>query len=129
MFEPAFALHEYGAGRFAAGGLTVEPVRVRHYDVPAYGFRVTVGGRVLAYSGDSGPCDGLRALASGADLFLCEATLANAWDDASPRGHITVEEALAHAEGRLLVTHRPAELPVPPGTERARERLRVEVRP
>ena len=47
---------------------------VDHYDIEAYGFRVE-GDRVLAYSGDSGPCDALGELARDADLLLCEATL------------------------------------------------------
>ena len=31
----------------------------------------------MAYSGDSAPSPELAALAQGADLFVCEATLAN----------------------------------------------------
>ncbi|MCL4290350.1 MAG: MBL fold metallo-hydrolase [Thermoleophilia bacterium] len=127
MFEPAFALREYDSAPFQAAGMTVQPLRVEHYALPAYGFRITAGGRVLAYSGDSGPCEALRELAAGADLFLCEATLRDGGDDAPTRGHISVEEALQHAAGRVLVTHRPVELPVSDGIERAREGLRVEV--
>ena len=45
------------------------------HDTEAYGLRAECQGSVLAYSGDSGPCDALTELASGADLFLCEADL------------------------------------------------------
>src|SRR4051794_14079177 len=55
------------------GPLTVEAVPVVH-PVAAYGFRVTAGGRTLAYSGDTGPCHGLDDLAAGADLLLAEAS-------------------------------------------------------
>ena len=127
MFEPAFLVREYDSAPFEAAGMTVRPLPVEHYTLPAYGFRVTAGGRLLAYSGDSGPCGALRELAAGADLFLCEATLRDGADDAATRGHISVEEALQHADGRVLITHRPVELPVPGGTERAREGLRIEV--
>ncbi|MEZ5099341.1 MAG: MBL fold metallo-hydrolase [Thermoleophilia bacterium] len=61
MFERAFAVDEYADGApFELAGFHVEPLRVEHYGAPAWGFRVTgPDGRLLAYSGDSGPCDGL----------------------------------------------------------------------
>ena len=75
------------------------------------------GHRTLAYSGDAGPDPALVEMARGADLFLCEATLAHGDFDGLPRGHLSLEEAEAAFEGSgadtLLVTHRPAELPVP----------------
>ncbi|MFI6928833.1 MBL fold metallo-hydrolase [Streptomyces sp. NPDC050287] len=88
------------------GDLTLTARAVRH-DVEAYGLRAETGGRVLAYSGDSGPCAALTALAEDADLFLCEADI-----DAHREGeqvHLTPEDAgeAARAAGvrRLLVTH------------------------
>jgi hypothetical protein len=48
------------------------PVPVRH-SVPTFGLRLSHHGTTLAYSGDSGSFDGLRKLADGADVFLCEA--------------------------------------------------------
>jgi ribonuclease BN (tRNA processing enzyme) len=129
IFGSAFRVSEYAAAvPFDAAGFVVEAHRVTHYDTPAYGFRVRdAAGTVLAYSGDSGPCDALHKLAKGADLFLCEATLASAADDPGPRGHLSAEEALAAGDGRVLLTHRPAELPVPAGAERAVDGLTVEV--
>ena len=77
------------------------------HDVEAYGLRVESGGRVLAYSGDSGPCPALTELAHDADLFLCEADI-----DAHRDGeqvHLTPEGAgnAARRAGarRLVVTH------------------------
>jgi ribonuclease BN (tRNA processing enzyme) len=88
------------------GGLTLTARAVTH-DVEAYGLRVVAGGRVLAYSGDSGPCAALTELAHDADLFLCEADI-----DAHREGeqvHLTPEDAGSAARaagaGALLVTH------------------------
>jgi ribonuclease BN (tRNA processing enzyme) len=88
---------------------------------------VTSNGRTLAYSGDSGPTEELAALARGADLFLCEATLAEGVDDGLPRGHLSASEALAAADGPVLLTHRPVELPAPDGVQVAHDGLVVEV--
>ena len=77
MFERAFEVAEYESRTpFTAAGLKVTAVPVKHYDIEAFGFRVE-GDRVLAYSGDSGPCPRLGELAHDADLLLCEATLAS----------------------------------------------------
>ena len=51
------------------GPFSVTPYAVDH-PVEAYAFRVQVGDRVLAYSGDTGPCAGFDAVAQEADLLL-----------------------------------------------------------
>jgi ribonuclease BN (tRNA processing enzyme) len=128
MFERTFALREYEPGvAFEAAGFRVEPRRVDHYTLQAFGFRVGDGGRTLAYSGDSGPGDALAALAAGADLFLCEATLEHGSSEGQPRGHLAAEEALAHADGPVLLTHRPIELAAPADAPLARDGLVVDV--
>jgi ribonuclease BN (tRNA processing enzyme) len=85
--------------------------------------RVTNGPGILAYSGDTGPTERLVDLARDADLFLCEATLSA--PEPAERGHLTEEEAVAafRASGarRLVVIHRPDELPLDPSVERARD--------
>jgi ribonuclease BN (tRNA processing enzyme) len=43
---------------------------------PNLGFRISVGGRSLVYTGDCGPSDELIRLADGADLLLAEASYA-----------------------------------------------------
>ncbi len=129
MFDVAFEVGEYEQETaFAAAGFAIEPNEVEHYGIRAYGFRVSDrSGRVLAYTGDSGPCAALRTLAADADLVLSEATLESGIHDASPRGHLSAEEALSLANGRVLLTHRPAELPTPAGVERAADGAVVEV--
>jgi ribonuclease BN (tRNA processing enzyme) len=129
MFERAFEVREYEPGTpFTAAGFEVEARRLRHYHLDAYGFRVREpGGPLLAYSGDTAPGEEIAALALGADLFLCEATLADTAHEPELRGHLTAGEALAAADGPVLLTHRPAELPAPDGTPLARDGLVVEV--
>jgi ribonuclease BN (tRNA processing enzyme) len=127
MFENAFDLAEYEPGRpFGAAGFEVEAGRVPHYTIDAHGFRVSANGTLLAYSGDTGPGDEVRSLAKGADLFLCEATLATPERDGPPRGHLTAEEALSFADGPILLTHRPYELELE-GTRLASDGLVVDV--
>jgi ribonuclease BN (tRNA processing enzyme) len=128
MFEEAFELNEFEPGvPFTAAGFDVQACGLPHYDLTAHGFRVTHNGATLAYSGDSAPSDELAGLARGADLFLCEATLADSDADGLPRGHLTAEEALAAADGPILLTHRPVELPVPDDVPVAHDGLVVEL--
>jgi ribonuclease BN (tRNA processing enzyme) len=129
MFERAFRLVEYGDGvPFTAAGFDVLALRVPHYTLQAFGFRVTGAGRTLAYSGDTGPADTLAELARDADLFVCEATLLDGEPDL--RGHLSLDEADAafQASGarRLLVTHRPQELDCV-GYEQAFDGMELEV--
>jgi ribonuclease BN (tRNA processing enzyme) len=131
MFERAFDVSEYEPRRpFTAGGLELTAVPVVHYDLEAYGFRVE-GGRVLAYSGDSGPCDALAELARDADLFLCEATLERGELEGDDRGHLDADEAAAAAAEagarRLVLTHRPEELPLPAGTEHTYDGMELDL--
>lgn len=57
---------------------SVDPVRVTPYQVlhpcgaPSYAFRIEINGRIIAYSGDTEWTDRLVAVASRADLFICE---------------------------------------------------------
>ena len=57
---------------------SVGPLRVTPYEVlhacgaPPYALRVEIGGRVVAYSGDTAWTDRLVAAAAGTDLFICE---------------------------------------------------------
>ncbi len=130
MFERAFQLHEFSVERpFTAAGFKVEPRRVVHYHLDAFGFRVSAEAKTLAYSGDSAPTPELSELARGADLFLCEATLARPDADGEPRGHLTAEEALSAADGPVLLTHRPVELHPPADVPLAYDGLIVELEP
>jgi ribonuclease BN (tRNA processing enzyme) len=132
MFERAFRIFEYREGdAFTAAGHEVTPLRVLHYQMLAFGFRVAQNGTVLAYSGDSGPTPALSELARDADLFLCEATLLAPNPEGGTRGHLSAGEASEAFEAagakRLLLTHRPAERPLEDGFELAYDGLVLEL--
>jgi ribonuclease BN (tRNA processing enzyme) len=130
MFERAFEVSEYADREVRQiAGFKLTPMRLHHYREESYGFRVVDGRTTLAYSADSGPNDTLVELARDADLFLCEATLADG--EPEPRGHLSLAEAeaafAASGARRLLVTHRPEELPVGRGIELAHDGLELEL--
>ena len=128
MFEASFRTREYHANiAFEAGGFVVVAAKLEHYTVDAYGLRVSHANKTLAYSGDAAPSKALSELARGADLFLVEATLAQGDLDGQPRGHLSADEALAAADGPVLLTHRPIELETPEGVAVARDGLVVEI--
>jgi ribonuclease BN (tRNA processing enzyme) len=55
------------------GPLEVLPIPVVHSSgATAYALRITAGGRILAYSGDTEWTPALAEAAAGADLFICE---------------------------------------------------------
>lgn len=70
--EGAWSLQDLADGaRLSVGPFEVEARVVRH--VPgALGYRVRVGGRCVAFSGDSAPCEALLDLCREADLALLE---------------------------------------------------------
>ncbi len=132
MFETTFDVRDYREDEpFTIGGLTVTAHRLPHYTLLTFGLRVTNGSSSLAYSGDSGPDEGLAELARAVDLFVCEATLERGELDGRPRGHLSADEAVAEfrASGarRLLLTHRPRELPLEGGLELAYDGLVVDI--
>jgi ribonuclease BN (tRNA processing enzyme) len=104
---------------------------VPHYRLETYAFRVQGNSTLLAYSGDSAPSEELVDAARDADLFVCEATLLRGELDGEPRGHLSLDEAVDAFEKsgarRLLVTHRPCELPDPENFELAYDGMEIEV--
>jgi ribonuclease BN (tRNA processing enzyme) len=125
-----FDVHEYEERTpFTAAGFELVAYRMLHYALESYGLRVSNQERTLAYSADSAPCPGLIHLARKADLFLCEATLAQ--PEQGIRGHLTWDEAQEAFEtagaSRLVIIHRPDELPLPEGVERAYDGLELDV--
>ena len=105
--DDVFRFHQLSPGSFEVGPFQVTVDRVNH-PVECYGVRLEHGGRVLAYSADTAPCDALQRLAHSADLFLCEASY-NDGEENPPDLHLTgrdAGEAAAKAGvGRLLLTH------------------------
>lgn len=63
------------AAELSIGPFQVLPALLPH-PRPNLGFRISVGGRSLVYTGDCGPSDELIRLADGANLLLAEASYA-----------------------------------------------------
>src|SRR5262249_8967269 len=131
MFERVFGVHEYEPGvPFVAAAHTVVATRVPHYRLDAYAVRV-VGERTPPHSGHSGATRAPARAPRDADLFVCEATLLRGELDGEPRGHLSLDEMLdaynASGAKRLLVTHRPSELPSDEDFEYAYDGLVLEI--
>jgi ribonuclease BN (tRNA processing enzyme) len=115
-FADIFDVREWVDGEAVQiGTLTILPRLVSH-PTESYGLRITdPSGATLVYSGDTGMCESLAELATGADTFLCEAS----WTDSPERPkhlHLSGTEAgrVAQRAGvrELLITH------IPPWTSR-----------
>ena len=102
----AFSTAESGVA-FEVGPFRVTPFEMTHIGVYSLGYRIEADGAVLAYTGDTGPCDAAVELTRGSDLMLCEAT----YQEASEKAffHMSAKQAGEHAAaagaGRLVLTH------------------------
>jgi ribonuclease BN (tRNA processing enzyme) len=105
--DDVYTFHTLRPETFEIGPLKVTVDRVNH-PVETFGVRLEHGGRVLAYSADTGMCDALLRLAQDADVFLCEASFLDG-ELNPPDLHLTGREAgqVATKAGaaRLLLTH------------------------
>jgi ribonuclease BN (tRNA processing enzyme) len=103
----AFDFHTLTPGTRQIGPLRVTVATMNH-PVETFGFRIEQGGRVIAYSADTGPTPALGKLARGADLLLCEASFL---DEPGLPGdlHLTARQAgecaAAAGVGQLVLTH------------------------
>lgn len=82
-----------GWSRALAPGVTLRAFAVSHGRSPAVAFRVEAHGRVFAYSGDTGLCDGVVRAAEGADVFVCEAASRVGEDLSGSYGHLNPRQA------------------------------------
>ncbi|MFL5760254.1 MAG: MBL fold metallo-hydrolase [Thermomicrobiales bacterium] len=95
----------------AVGGGMVTAFAVDHPSgAPAYALRVGLGGRVLAYSGDTAWTEVLPEVARGADLFVCEAYCF----DKEVKSHLSYATLRQHRDRftcrRIILTHASADL-------------------
>lgn len=107
-----FELRTYGAGEAVEiGDARLRFAPTSHY-IATYALRFEAGGTSIAYSADTAPDDRVAALARGADVFVCEATLSPAEEADQPRGHVSAREAAQMAVDarahRLILSHYPA---------------------
>lgn len=105
-----FDFHEWSGGvTHAVGPLRITVARVAH-PVPCFAMRVEHEGRVLVYSGDTGPCEALVDLSRDADLLLSEASNQEGGDnprDLHMTGRQAGEAATRAGVRRLVLTHVP----------------------
>jgi ribonuclease BN (tRNA processing enzyme) len=95
---------------FQIGPFAITPHRVRH-PAEAYGIRVEADGAVLAYTGDTDRCEGLKALFHDATLALADSAFVDGRDLAQGI-HLSgsrAAQAAVNAGGvrRLMLTHIP----------------------
>ncbi len=120
LIENAFEIEEYKPG----DTVTVGPIEVGFHPVPhfidTHAISLQSAGSRVVFGADSRPGEELVETARDADLLLVEGTLPRP-ERTGVRGHMTPEEAGAHAKAagvkRVVITHISEDL----GTEWARE--------
>jgi ribonuclease BN (tRNA processing enzyme) len=117
MLAGAYVLHEFTPGSLLGIGPFRAQTWLLPHTVPNAGIRLMAAGRVLAYTGDTGPGPAVVDLARGADLLLAEATYVDQIPEDS-RGYLTSarhagQQARDAGAGRLVLTH------LQPGTDAA----------
>jgi ribonuclease BN (tRNA processing enzyme) len=115
MLDSAYRVQEFIAGdELRIGPFRAETRLLPHF-VPNAGIRLAADGRVLVYTGDTGPSPELVALAREADLLLAEATYVDQVPEDSRRHLSSARQAgLQAAEAgarQLVLTH------LQPGTD------------
>jgi ribonuclease BN (tRNA processing enzyme) len=115
MLADAYVLYELtGGSRFDIGPFRAE-TRLLPHSVPNAGIRLAAGGRVLAYTGDTGPSPDVVELAREVDLLLAEATYVDQVPEDSQRYLSSARQAGRQAADagvkHLLLTH------LQPGTD------------
>ena len=96
-----------GGDTFTVGSLSFTVYEMAHIGVNAVGFRVETAGAILAYTGDSGPCDAVVEMSRDAGILLAEATYQNHsvlypfHMSAAQAGEVATEAGV----GRLVLTH------------------------
>jgi ribonuclease BN (tRNA processing enzyme) len=109
MLADAYVLHEFQPGdRLDIGPFAGETWLLPHF-MPNAGIRLTAGGTVLAYTGDTGPSPDIAELARGADILLAEASYPHEVPADNARYLSSARQAGRDAAdagaGRLVLTH------------------------
>ena len=125
---PALEVHEYTDGQvWDRDGVTITAGPTDHRPVePTIGFRVSHGGSSAVLAGDTVPCEGLDALAAGADALVHTVIRKDLVEQMPMQRikdildyHSSVQQAAATAQragvGTLVLTH--CVPPVAPGQE------------
>jgi ribonuclease Z len=102
---------EYDAGTvFSDCDITIIADRVDHIPAeisPCYGFRIEAEGKIVAFSGDTAPCEGIARLALDADLLIHECTFTEAFIEHRRRSKVgTFSHTSPSDLGRLAAQSR-----------------------
>lgn len=89
--------------------ITVREVLHQPGYIQAYGFRLETDDGVLTYSGDTGPCEGIRALAQSADIlihmcYFASGSFTPTKGPLTASGHMECARLAAEANVKTLVT-------------------------
>ena len=108
VMAEAYDFRTIGGGDvFDIGPFHITTFEMTHIGVSSVGYRIVAGSSVLAYTGDSGPCQEVIEMARDADMLVAEAT----YQDASSQAffHMSATQAAQHATDagakRLVLTH------------------------
>ena len=109
MLDNTYVLHDALPGApFDIGPFRVETRLLPHWE-PNAGIRLVADGRVLVYTGDTGPSRHVVDLAREADLLIAEATYPDRVPDHSKRylssAHTAGRQAAEAGAHHLLLTH------------------------
>lgn len=110
-FAPEIVGMEDGFAEEIAPGATLKAFSVYHgYGRhPAMGFRLETPHGIVAYTGDSGICEGVRTLAQGADLLIADCSTRVGQEYTGGYGHMGPRQcgdlALKSGVKRLWLTH------------------------
>jgi len=95
-------------GEYQAGEIVFNAVKMEHFGMDAYGYRLTYKGREIAFTGDTEAGPHLDRLLAGADIVITELTHAVPSDDPGHLDSETVSEMVARLRARgatVLATH------------------------
>ncbi len=124
MLDSAYDLHEFTPGSHLQIGPFDAGTRLLPHWLPNAGVRLTAGGAVLVYTGDTGPSPDVADLARGADLLVAEASHVDQVPEDSRSfmsSAITAgQQAAAAGVRRLMLTH------LMPGTDPGAARAAAE---
>jgi len=109
VFNVVLDVEEVAPGAGVAVGDAVIRFGEAVHPVPSLVTRIDAGGASLVYSGDTGPGGDLLEISTGADVLLCEASIAGVRDERTYEYHMTAIEAGETAAwagvNRLILTH------------------------
>jgi ribonuclease BN (tRNA processing enzyme) len=111
-------------GRYEAGALAFDAVRMAHFGMDAFGYRFACGDRIIAFTGDTGDGPQVDRLLRGVDVLITEFTYP---DDTPDEGHMNavsvarVASLMRARGGTVLATHLSGHPAPVPGVTLCRE--------